>query len=493
LNATVLVVGAGPVGLTMAIELTRYGVGVRIVDKLSQRSNKSKALAVWARTLELMDRAGVSDALVEAGLKANGARMFADGRQLGDLAFNDLPSAHPYVLLITQDETERVLEEHLAALGVMVERDVEMTGFTDDGSRVASRLTHRDGSIEEPRTDWLVGCDGAHSSIRHTLGKSFDGKTVPTDFILADVYLSGSAEISRTQISMFAHADGLLMLFPIRGDRYRVIADLGEARGAPPIDPTLTDVQAVIDHRGVTGIVAHDPIWLSAFRINERLVEDYRSGRVFLAGDAAHVHSPAGGQGMNTGMQDACNLAWKLALACAGTCSDELLSTYSSERRGIAREMIAETGKLTATMTTKNPLLQAVRNTALHLLLGLPAVRGALAARLSEIEIGYPDSPLSRESASPLPKPHAGERATLARSERPSARSAPRYALFAEATDAARHFVSEWASIVESQVEEPFAPGTAWLVRPDGYVGTAADGDWNALHAYLQGIVRSTV
>jgi hypothetical protein len=171
-----------------------------------------------------------------------------------------------------------------------------------------------------------------------------------------------------------------------------------------------------------------------------------------------------------------------------------LLSTYSSERRGVAREMIAETGKLTATMTTKNPLLQSVRNTALHLLLGLPAVRGALAARLSEIEIGYPDSPLSRESPSPLPRPHAGERAALPEPEASTSRTAPRFTLFAEATDAARHFVSEWASIVESQIGEPFALGTAWLVRPDGYVGTAAqDGDWIALHAYLESVVRSTI
>jgi 2-polyprenyl-6-methoxyphenol hydroxylase-like FAD-dependent oxidoreductase len=235
----------------MALELTRYGVGVRIVDKRSQRSDKSKALAVWARTLELMDRAGVSDALVEAGLRANGARMFAGGRQLGELAFDDLPSAHPYVLLITQDETERVLEEHLASLGVMVERGVEFADFTDDGRHVASQLKLPDGTVEELRTDWLVGCDGAHSSIRHALGKSFDGKTVTTDFILADVHLSGSAELSRTQISMFAHADGLLMLFPVREDRYRVIADHGEATGTPPVDPTLTDVQAIIDDRAV--------------------------------------------------------------------------------------------------------------------------------------------------------------------------------------------------------------------------------------------------
>ncbi len=192
---------------------------------------------------------------------------------------------------------------------------------------------------------------------------------------------------------------------------------------------------------------------------------------------------------MNTGMQDACNLAWKLALVCAGACPSELLSTYSTERRHVAQEMIAETGKLTATMTTKNPLLQSVRNTALHFFLGLPAVRHALAAQLSEIEIGYPDSPLSRESASLLPKPHAGERAALPQSELSAARATPRFTLFAEATDAARQFVNVWASVVESQIHKPFSLGTAWLVRPDGYVGTAAqDGDWNALHAYLKSL-----
>lgn len=165
MNASVLVVGAGPVGLTMALQLARYGVVVRIVDKLARRSDKSKALAIWARTLELMDRAGVSDALVEAGLKADGARMFAGGRPLRELTFGKLPSVHPYVLLITQDETERVLEEHLSALGVVVERNVELTGFSDDGSRVASTLKMGTDPSRELRTDWLVGCDGAQTSV----------------------------------------------------------------------------------------------------------------------------------------------------------------------------------------------------------------------------------------------------------------------------------------------------------------------------------------
>ncbi|MBD5654287.1 MAG: FAD-dependent monooxygenase, partial [Candidatus Eremiobacteraeota bacterium] len=420
MKTAVLVVGAGPVGLTAAIELARYGVSVRIVDKLPKRSDKSKALAMWARTLELFDRAGVSDSLIAAGIEATGSRMFAGGRQIGEVTLDHLASVHPYVLLVTQDETERVLEEHLASLGVVVERGVALTTFDDNDERIAATLLGADGTVDRLDTDWLVACDGAHSGVRHALGKPFDGTTVATDFVLADVHLAGSTEISRTRISMFAHADGLLLLFPIGRDRFRVIADLGDATGEHPPDPTLESVQTLIDARGPGGITVHDSLWLSAFRINERQVEDYRAGRVFLAGDAAHVHSPAGGQGMNTGMQDACNLAWKLALVVEGGCSSKLLSTYDSERRPVAREMIAETSKLSAVMTMNNPVLQSVRNHAIALLLGLPAVRLALADRLSELTIGYPDSVLTHAAGRANGGPRPGARAPARGGERPA-------------------------------------------------------------------------
>src|SRR3984957_10595947 len=487
---SVLVVGAGPVGLTAAIELTRFGVNVRVIEKLPQRSDKSKALAMWARTLELWDRAGVSGALIAAGLKARGTRLFVGVKQFGEISLDHVASEHQYVLLITQDQTERVLEEHLASLGVTVERNVELLSFTERPGGVLATLRGADGEPETVEVGWLVGCDGAHSSIRQALGKSFNGTTVPTDFILADVHLGGSTELSKDRISMFAHEDGFLQLYPISHDRYRVIVDLGRATTEHRPDPTLLEVQATIDRRGPGGITAHDPIWLSRFRINEHQVEDYRRGGVFLAGDAAHIHSPAGGQGMNTGMQDACNLAWKLALVVRGACTDGLLSSYSAERRPVARRMIAETSKLTDLLTMKNPAFQMIRNHVAGLLLGIPGFQHNLAATLSEITIGYPDSPLSCRASGSAPAPRVGARAPLRKSA--IAPNDPRFALHAAGGEDAQQFLASNQAHVQQTVDSPFEDGYMWLVRPDGYVAVVADaGDWAVMQAYLNSVAGS--
>ena len=220
--------------------------------------------------------------------------------------------------MIPQSETERILEERLAAHGVTVERSVELTSFTDKGSSVEATLKKANGETETLTADWLVGCDGAHSTVRHGLGLRLRGHDArePTG-PSRDGPIAGLEPKDRLHI--FWHRDGILAFFPIVGDRWRVIADLGPATGGERhADPTLEEINALLAHRGASILAMSDPIWLAAFRINERKVKDYRKGRVFLAGDAAHIHSPAGGQGMNTGMQDAFNLAWKLALVIKG-------------------------------------------------------------------------------------------------------------------------------------------------------------------------------
>lgn len=308
----VLVVGAGPVGLTMAAELARYGVGVRIVDKAAQRSDKSKALVLWSRTLELLDRMGCGAAFVEAGRQVREAEIIADGATIARVNFEGLRTPHPYGLMLPQSETERLLEERLDALGVEVERRVELSRFVADEDAVTAFLHRPDGSEE------TLDVDGAHSAVRHGLGAGFEGDTMPSHFVLADLHLAGGPPLN--EIKTYWHEAGLLAIFPIGPGRYRVIADAGEPKaGEHTPDPTLEVVQSLLGQRGPAGVKASDPIWLSGFTINERKVKDYREGRVFLAGDAAHVHSPAGGQGMNTGMQDAINLAWKLALVCAAS------------------------------------------------------------------------------------------------------------------------------------------------------------------------------
>jgi 2-polyprenyl-6-methoxyphenol hydroxylase-like FAD-dependent oxidoreductase len=506
----VLIVGAGPVGLVMAIELARYGVGVRLIDKAAQRSDKSKALVIWSRSLELLERSGCSVGLVDAGYKVITLNISADGKSIAQMTLEGLATPYPYALMIPQSETERILEEFLNTLGVRVERTVELTRFDASDDEVVSVLHHSDGTEETVESSWLIGCDGAHSTVRHQLGMEFEGETSPIEWLLADVHLEGIPRAP--EINVVWHADGIVVTFPIAEDRYRVIADAGAAieKSAPHSEPTLEDgyrsvadsgaatdttalqseptleqVQAILDKRFPGGVRATNPIWLSSFRINERKVTDYRAGRVFLAGDAAHVHSPAGGQGMNTGMQDACNLAWKLALVVHGTCGAQLLDSYSSERSPIADEVLKVTGRVTSLGTVKGKAAQFLRNHTAALVLGLPIVRRLAAESAAEISIGYPHSPLNAAGSYRDPAP--GTRAPLRPTEASvGAGGTPRFVLFADPDGMPAKLQESYADLLEPILREPFHPGGIWLVRPDGYIALSAKaGDWKAVIAYL--------
>ena len=474
----VLVVGAGPVGLTLASELARYKIPLRIIDKAAQRTDKSKALVLWARTLELFDRAGYTGALVEAGNKADGATLAAGGKTIAQVSFESIATPHPYALMLPQSETERLLESHLSGLGVEVEREVELTTFTAADDSVAATLLHRDGSQETLQVPWLVGCDGAHSTIRHGLGKEFVGKTLPSQWILADVHFAGPP-MPANRISIIFHPSGAVALFPMLQGRYRIIAQVDQQHVGQQTDVTLAQVQAIMDERVPGGIQVSNPVWLSGFAINERKVADYRGGRVFLAGDAAHIHSPAGGQGMNTGMQDVFNLAWKLALVCRGTCPAEpLLGSYDDERSAVGRAVLADTGRLTAIATVQNSALQSVRNSVASLLLGFAPARHAMANNLSELSIGYADSPLTRKASFGRSGAAPGERAPIRNGEAPvGGGDTPRFALFAQAGDECTWLIARFPDLLEASPRAPFDEHGMWLVRPDGYVAATVARD----------------
>jgi 2-polyprenyl-6-methoxyphenol hydroxylase-like FAD-dependent oxidoreductase len=484
----VLIVGAGPVGMTIASELARYGVAVRLVDKAARRTDKSKALVLWSRTLELLDRGGGSAPFVDAGFKAEAVNFIAGNKVIGRVDMGSVQSPYPYALMLPQSETERLLEERLHDLGVSVEREVELATFksTDDG--VEAVLRHADGREETVSADWLVGCDGAHSAVRHALGAPFTGETLDSDWMLADVHMRGYP-CPDSEASVYWHRDGVFVIFPISPGRYRVIADLPPSGAEHPSAPTLEEVQALIDRRGPPGLVAFDPIWLAGFRINGRKVTDYRWGRAFLVGDAAHVHSPAGGQGMNTGMQDAFNLAWKLALVVRETCGERLLDSYSPERSRVGDEVLKAAGRLTTIGTMRNPVAQSVRNLVGHLMLGLVPVQHAFADNMTEVTVGYPDSPLNGPSLNGAgPKP--GERVVPVAGQLPvGSGDAPLFALFAERTAATDELLGRFEGLLDPGIRPPLREGGIWLVRPDGYAACSTN-DPGVVGNYLDGLVQ---
>jgi 2-polyprenyl-6-methoxyphenol hydroxylase-like FAD-dependent oxidoreductase len=479
----VLIVGAGPVGLTMAAELARYGIDVRIIDKSPHPTETSKALVVWARSLELMERLGCTPAFLQAGLRARRATMRTGRTELGHASMDGIASQYDFALMIPQRDTERLMAAQLASLGVTVEREVEMQHFTATHDHVEVVLRHADGQEETVATPWLIGCDGAHSTVRHGLGFEFGGSAQPDDWMLADVRLDGDGMPPADEIAIYLHRDGPFVIFPIPGGRARVIATVGKTDPAHPRpDPTLAEVQAMVDRRAGGGFHVTDPVWLANFHINERKVAEYRRGRVFLAGDAAHIHSPAGGQGMNTGMQDAFNLAWKLAMVTQGTAAEILLDSYTPERSAVGDMVLRNAGRLTDMATLSHPAAQAARNLALRFLLGRHAVQDKLATTMSEIDIAYPDSPLSVGRK-------AGERLApeLYQGTPPGAGGAPRFVLYASDTAKGAALAARFPSLLEAEPRVPASPHALLIVRPDGYVGlSTGESAWDEAERYLE-------
>ncbi|MCE2576548.1 FAD-dependent monooxygenase [Komagataeibacter sp. FNDCR2] len=486
MSKPVLVVGAGPVGLIMAAELARYRVPVRLVDKAPGRTDQSRALAVWARTLELLEVAGCADAFVATGLHAKAVGIHSDGKVLARVTFATITSPFNYLLMIPQSETERLLEAHLRDLGGTVERGIELTDFVDKGDGVSCTLTHAGGKSETMEAAWLIGCDGAHSFVRRRLGLAFEGDTLPTGFIIADVHVAGLA-IKPDELAIFWHPEGAVVFFPISPDRYRIIADIGSA---PLHAPTLQEVQAIVDRRGPGGITLSNPVWLSDFGVNERTVRNYRAGRVFLAGDAAHIHSPAGGQGMNMGMQDAFNLAWKLALVERHEASPTLLDSYSIERSAVARQILSDSGRMTRIVLLRSRLARLLRGFIVRGIFSIPMIRRAAANRLSGVRIEYPDSPLNTGSARGLRGPRPGQRFTTACTM--STSNLPRFTLVARDDEQARAMIARHSSLLKPELCQPAGNGI-WLVRPDGYVmARAHDGNWPVIETALAGMAAHT-
>jgi 2-polyprenyl-6-methoxyphenol hydroxylase-like FAD-dependent oxidoreductase len=403
----VLVVGAGPTGLTLASELLRRGVSCRVVDQLAEPVVYSKAAVVHARTMELFDAMGVAAAMIERSRVQQGTSVYSGGKRVAHIVMQgELESAYPQMYGISQHDTEEVLRAHLAKVGGALERGVKLEGFAQDEQGVRATLAHADGTREEARARWIVGCDGAHSTVRKTLEIPFHGAPYEEKLIQTDVRVAFARDVDDDEVLLFLHERGPAAFFPLfRDGRYRLILiDMGAstptpaaAGGAAPPEPALDDFRAGLAARGVEATLS-DPAWSVAFRIHHRHVEKLRERRAFLAGDAAHIHSPVGGQGMNTGIQDAFNLAWKLALVARGRARAELLDSYEPERLPVIRALIEGTDRATRGMesmvTLRHPVAVALRNQLMSVVTRLGAVQSQAAHTISMLGVGYEASPI---------------------------------------------------------------------------------------------------
>jgi 2-polyprenyl-6-methoxyphenol hydroxylase-like FAD-dependent oxidoreductase len=456
-SSDVIVVGAGPVGLMAAGELAGAGIRCIVLERRAEESNLTRAFAVNARTLELLDARGVADELVELGQPVGAIQLFGQVH----LDLSGLPSRFPFLLVVPQYHTEHVLEDRAAALGVQVMRGAEVTGLRQDAEGVDVEVRGRDPL----RASYVVAADGVRSAVRGALGLPFPGRSVLRSVMLADVRL---AEEPEDVLSINSTDAGLSFLAPFGDGWYRVIA-WDRRRQVPDDAPvSLDEVRDVVLRTRDTDYGMHDARWMSRFHSDERQVERYRAGRVFLAGDAAHVHSPAGGMGLNAGLQDAANLGWKLAAAVHGWAAEWLLDSYDAERHPVGRSVLRTSGGLLRVGILGSAPLRAVRNAAGGIAVRLGPVAARAAETLADFRIAYP----VERGAHRL----AGRRApdaALDGGRLYEALRGERFVLVAPARgwrDVARPWSDRVDTVTAAAPDQPLL-----LVRPDGYVAWASE------------------
>lgn len=483
----VLIIGAGPTGLVLALWLTRLGVRVRIIDKTAEPGTTSRALAVQARTLELYNQMGLADAVVDRGRKIIAVNLWVSGKHKARAVFGELGanlSPFPYALVFPQDEHERLLIDRLAQAGVQVERRTELLGFDQAPGRVLARLQRPDGTSETSEAAYIAGCDGAHSLVRETLAIGFPGGTYSHLFYVADVQAHGA--VINTEIHVALDKADFIAVFPLKDQgRARLVGTVrDEAQGR---DGKLewNDVsKRVIEWMRID---IERVNWFSTYRVHHRVADHFYKGRAFLVGDAAHIHSPVGGQGMNTGIGDAVNLVWKLAAVLQGRADASLLDSYEPERIAFARRLVATTDQAFTAVTSPGRIARLVRLEIVPLLLpalfNFSTVRRYLFRTVSQTAVNYRGSSLAEGQAGRV---HGGDRLPWVKLDSNNENFAPLASL-----DWQLHIYGRATPEIQAICEERRLPlhvfswrpemrragllrDALYLVRPDGYVALAA-------------------
>jgi len=494
----VLIVGAGPTGLVLALWLTKLGVKVSIIDKTAEPGTTSRALAVQARTLELYRQLDLADAVVARGHEVPAVNLWVKGEAAARLSFETIGSGltpYPFLKIFPQDEHERLLIERLDTMGVAVQRQTELIRFTDEDIGIIARLRGPDGQEHDCKASYIAGCDGARSIVRDTVGTGFPGGTYRQIFYVADVEATGPALNGELHIDL-DEAD-FLGVFPLAGQsRARLIGTVRDERADRADTLTFKDVSdRAINHLKVQVTKVN---WFSTYHVHHRVTQHFRKGRAFLLGDAAHIHSPAGGQGMNTGIGDAINLAWKLAAVVAGCAPGTLLDSYEAERIGFAQRLVATTDRVFSFVTSGGRFANVMRTRVAPIVIpkvvAFEPVRELMFRTVSQIMLNYRNGPLSRGSAGRV---HGGDRlpwapvdgvdnfaslSTMDWQVHVYGSAGAELAAWCSARDAPLH-VFEWRSEYE---KAGLARNALYLLRPDSYVALAdGSGSPGALDRYF--------
>jgi 2-polyprenyl-6-methoxyphenol hydroxylase-like FAD-dependent oxidoreductase len=396
-----VIVGAGPTGLSLACQLIRYGIDFVVVEKNEAITAYSKALGVHARTLEIYEQLELAGEAVARGTIAGKVRMLEGGKVVGEVNLSNVGeglSTYPFMLVLEQSQNERLLYEYVTNHGRDVEWSCELETLSQDAEGVTAKVRDASGELREISARYLVGCDGPRSPVRHALGLSFEGSTFERLFYVADVFIDWKFPHDALQVCIAEH--GVVAFFPMPGDRrWRIVGAFPEGHNKDEGEILYEEIEQRIKQEAEIDLDITQVDWFSVYKVHTRHVEAFSSGRCFLAGDAAHIHTPAGGQGMNTGIQDAYNLAWKLAFTVKGLVDERILDSYNDERLPNARRLLQTTDRMFNLVAGNDWFLNVIRTTIFppmaKFILSIDAVKKRFFPLISQIAISYPDSFLS--------------------------------------------------------------------------------------------------